>query len=302
MLKIAYNFSVRRKYIVNFYSNSIAILLLITRIKERKKMKKNFVLMILTFLLSATFIFAQDTTGRIIGTVSAADGVIPGATIVVRDNQTGREQTVTASSEGTFTVSQLEFGTYTVTVTATGYKTLTANELKIDAGREYPLNAVLEVGAVTEQVTVTAGAEQINASNAELSNTISQQQIRELPLNGRNPLALLNTVAGANRTTDSINGQRSSSTDYRRDGLNVQDNFIRTGGFVQDQPTVDDTSEVTVTTQNAGVEQEAVLVLFSSSRRAEVRLFMAHYMLLTVTPSSLLIRFSITNQLLKDRF
>lgn len=210
---------------------------------------------LLTILFSAVLGFAQDTTGKLVGTVSAPDGAIPGATIVVKDNQTGREQTFTSTDDGTFTVSQLEFGTYTVTITATGYKTLTANAVKIDVGREYPLNAVLEIGAVTEQVTITAGAEQINATNAELSTTISTQQVRELPLNGRNPLTLVRLQAGANPTTNSINGQRSSSTTFSRDGLNVQDNFIRTGGFVQDRPTVDDVSEITVVTQNSGVEQ-----------------------------------------------
>jgi hypothetical protein len=216
---------------------------------------KKVLLTILTLFLSATMNFAQDTTGRIIGSVSAPDGVIPGATIVVRDNQTGREQTVTASGEGSFTVPQLEFGTYTVTITATGYKIFVVNEVKIDAGREYPLNAQLELGQITEQVTITAGAEQINATNAELSNTISSQQLRELPLNGRSALGLIRLQAGANSTTSSINGQRSSSTTITRDGLNVQDNFIRTGAFVPDSPTVDDVSEITVTTQNAGVEQ-----------------------------------------------
>ncbi len=223
-----------------------------TQSKENKM--KKILLVILTLFLSAGMIYAQDTTGRIVGTVTAPDGVIPGATVVVRDNQTGRERTVTSGADGTFTVSQLEFGTYTVTITATGYKTLTANEVKIDAGREYPLNAQLEVGQITEQVTVTAGAEQINASNAELSTTVSTQQIRELPLNGRNPLSLINLQAGANATTNSINGQRSSATAVTRDGLNVQDNFIRTNTFVSDQPTVDDTGEFTITTQNAGVE------------------------------------------------
>jgi hypothetical protein len=174
----------------------------------------------------------------------------------VTDNQTGKTQTITTGDNGAFTVSQLEFGTYTVKVTANGYKTFVANDVKVDAGAERSLNPVLEVGAITEEVTVTAaGGEAINATNGELSTTISQQQIRELPLNTRNPLGLLNLIAGANPTSSSINGQRSSSTDYRRDGLNVQDNFIRTGGFVSDQPTVDDTSEFSVTTQNAGVEQ-----------------------------------------------
>ena len=216
---------------------------------------KKVLSVILTLFMSAAINFAQGTTGRIVGTVAAPDGVIPGATIVVRDNQTGREQTVVASEDGTFTVPQLEFGTYTITITAAGYKTFVSNDVKIDVGREYPLNAQLEVGQITEQVTVTAGAEQINSTNAELSTTISTQQVRELPLNGRNPLSLISLQAGANPTTNSINGQRSSSTTFSRDGLNVQDNFIRTGGFVSDRPTVDDVSEITVVTQNAGVEQ-----------------------------------------------
>lgn len=218
-------------------------------------MKGKLLSTVALLLFVAAAALAQDTTGKIIGSVSAPDGAIPGATVVVTDNQTGKERTVVAKDNGTFEVSQLEFGTYTVKITASGYKTFIATEVKIDAGREYPLNAQLEVGQITEEVTVTAGAEQINSSNAELSTTISSQQIRELPLNGRNPLSLLSLTAGANPTTNSINGQRSSSTTITRDGLNIQDNFIRTGSFVSDVPTVDDVSEITIVTQNAGVEQ-----------------------------------------------
>ena len=161
-------------------------------------MNKKVLVVCLAICLQAAAAFAQNTKGRIVGTVSAPDGVVPGAAIVVRDNQTGRKQTITASGEGTFTISQLEFGTYTVTITATGYKTFTTTDVKIDAGREYPLNALLEVGQVSEQVTVVAGAEQINSTNAELSTTISTQQVRELPLNGRSPLNLINLQAGSN--------------------------------------------------------------------------------------------------------
>jgi hypothetical protein len=215
-----------------------------------------YLTLLLTLFMSATLCIAQDTSGRIVGTVNASDGVIAGATVIVTDNQKGKTQTLTTSENGTFTVGQLEFGTYTVRISAPGFKTFVATDVKVDAGRERTLDALLEVGAIAEEVTVTAGGgEAINATNAELSTTISQEQIRELPLNTRNPLGLLNLIAGANATTNSINGQRSSSTDYRRDGLNVQDNYIRTGGFVQDQPTVDDTAEFSVTTQNAGVEQ-----------------------------------------------
>ncbi len=216
-------------------------------------MKKILLLGLALFLVSSA-IFAQSTTGKIVGSVSAPDGAVPGAIVTVTDSQTGKEKTATANDDGTFVVPQLEFGVYTVKVSANGFKTFTATDLKIDAGREYPLNVRLEVGQISEQVTITAGAEQINSSNGELNTVISPEQIRDLPLNGRNPLSLISLQAGANVTTNSINGQRSSSTTTTRDGLNVQDNFIRTNAFVSDAPTVDNTGEFTVTTQNAGAE------------------------------------------------
>jgi hypothetical protein len=127
--------------------------------------------------------------------------------------------------------------------------------LKIDAGREYTLNPTLEIGGIEEVVTVQAGADIINSSDAALSSTVSPRQVIDLPINGRNPLSLVSLQPGANATSNSINGQRSSNINVTRDGINVQDNFIRSGNFVQDQPSVDDTGEFTVTTQNAGAEQ-----------------------------------------------
>lgn len=209
-----------------------------------------------TFMLSllAALTFAQSTTGRLIGTVSSPDGLLPGATVVVTDNQTRRELTATTDDSGGYKFEQLSFGLYTVRITASGFTTFVATDVKIDANRDYSLNSTLQVGGASAEVVVQAGADIVNATDAALSNTISPRQVLELPLNGRNPLGLLNLQAGVNATSSSINGQRSSSQNYARDGINVQDNFIRTGGFVIDQPTVDDTGEFTVVTQNAGAE------------------------------------------------
>lgn len=226
-------------------------------------MIKRFVFTLLALCLFATTALAQTSnTGNLIGTVSGPDGVIPGATVTITDTQTQKERTVVTNGEGGFTVTQLDFGTYAVKVTASGFKTF-VTEVKIDAGREVSLKPVLEVGSIQETVTVTAGAEVVNSTNAALSNTISQKDVKELPINGRNPLALLNLLAGVNATSSSINGQRSTVTNYTRDGLNVQDNFIRLGGFVQDRPTVDDTGEFTAILQNAGAE-------FSSSQTVQL--------------------------------
>jgi hypothetical protein len=210
-------------------------------------------LAVLTLCMVAVSAFAQGNTGRLVGSAAGPDGNIAGASVTVKDNQNGKEQTVQASGDGTFTVQQLEPGTYTVTITAPGFKTFTTTNLKIDAARDYTLNAMLEVGNIRETVEVVAGADVVNASNGELSTSVTPRQVRELPINGRNPLNLLNLIAGSNPTSSSINGQRSSSVNYTRDGVNVQDNFIR-NGFVADQPTVDDTGEFTVITQNAGAE------------------------------------------------
>ncbi|HZG51433.1 MAG TPA: TonB-dependent receptor [Pyrinomonadaceae bacterium] len=214
---------------------------------------KRFMLAVLAMCAFTALAVAQGTGGRLVGTVAGPDGNIPGATITAKDNQTGKEQTAQASEDGSFNIPQLEAGTYTVTVTAQGFKTFNTSNLKIDVGRDYTLNATLEVGNINETVEVVAGADVINASNGELSTAVTPRQVRELPINGRNPLSLLNLIAGSNPTSSSINGQRSSSVNYTRDGLNVQDNFIR-NGFVSDQPTVDDTGEFTVITQNAGAE------------------------------------------------
>ena len=216
-------------------------------------MKKISLIIIAIFLFSSTM-FAQ-TTGTLRGTVSGPDGAIPGAKVVVKDNKTGRELNIQASDDGSFVVPQLDFGTYTVTVTAPGFKTSTTNDLKIDTGREFTLNPALEVGGIEEVVTVNAGTDIINASNAELSNTVGERQVIDLPINGRNPLALVSLQAGANATSQSVSGQRSTAINITRDGVNIQDQFIRTGPFVPDLPTVDDTGEFTVTTQNANASQ-----------------------------------------------
>lgn len=214
---------------------------------------KRFSLAVLALSLFAASAFAQGTKGRLVGSVAGPDGNIAGATVTAKDDLTGKEVVVQSTGDGTFSISQLEFGTYTVTVTAPGFKTFTGTNVKVDTGRDYTLNAMLEVGNISETVEVIAGADVINASTGELSSAISSRQVKDLPINGRNPLALLNLIAGSNPTSTSINGQRSSSVNYTRDGLNVQDNFIR-NGFVSDVPTVDDTGEFTVITQNAGAE------------------------------------------------
>ena len=215
------------------------------------------ILIVIVFALTA---LAQSNTGRLVGSVSGPDGVVPGATVVVTDDKTNKEKTIVSGGDGGFIIPQMEVGNYTVKVTANGFKTFTAKEVKIDIGREYSLSVALEVGAVSDSVTVTAGNDVLNATNAELSNTISAKQILELPLLGRNPLNLLSIQAGVSQNgaqNSSINGLRTSFTNITRDGINVQDGFIRSNAtdFSPNRPSVDDTGEFTIVLQNSGADQ-----------------------------------------------
>src|SRR5260370_6995917 len=140
--------------------------------------------------------FGQSATGRLGGTVSGPEGVLPNANIVVTDNQTKQARNITSNGEGGFSLPQLNVGTYTVTITVTGFKTFTANDLKIDVGKEYALNPTLEVVGIQESVTVTAGSDIVNSTNAELSNTVNETQLLGLPINGRDPTPLIQLQPG----------------------------------------------------------------------------------------------------------
>ena len=140
----------------------------------------------LALLVFAPSAFSQGSTGRLVGSVTDPGGaVIPGATVTVKDNQTGREVTAAASGEGGFAFSQLQVGSYTVTITATGYSTFIATDVKIDSNRDNTLNVAMTVGGVKENVTVVGGADIVNSANGELSNTVSEKQVKELPISGR---------------------------------------------------------------------------------------------------------------------
>lgn len=221
-------------------------------------MKK--LLFVLALVSAFAFTAFGQTTGSLSGTVSGPDGVLPGATVVARDNKTSREFTTTTNEEGFFQFPQLEFGTYTVRVSATGFKTLVANELKIDVGRSATLNPTLEVGEVSAEVVVTAGADIVTATSAQVSNTVSPQQILSLPLLTRNPLSLTGLQAGVSSNSaqnTTINGMRTTFTNITRDGVNIQDAFIRTNAtdFAPGRPSVDDTGEFTISLANQEADQ-----------------------------------------------
>ena len=208
---------------------------------------------------------AQVPTGTILGTVKDAQGLaIPAATVTLTNQGTSKTQTGKTSSHGSYEFTHLNVGLYTVEVSKAGFKNQVASSIKLDASTEYSVPPlVLEVGPVSETVTVEAGANLVRTAGAEITDTVEKQQIEELPLLDRNPLALLSTQAGVTRNhrnraagvdTTVINGQRQSFSNLTLDGVNIQDNFVRSESldYTPNYLFMSQVGEFTTTTQNGG--------------------------------------------------
>jgi outer membrane receptor protein involved in Fe transport len=129
--------------------------------------------------------------------------------------------------------------------------------LKVEPARETTIAAIsLEVASVRQSVEVTADAQTVQTANAEISNTVTNEQVRRLPLLDRDPLSLILTQAGVvsnGRASTVINGQRSSYSNMTLDGINIQDNYIRDDAvdYSPNMPLIDQVSEITVATSNS---------------------------------------------------
>lgn len=217
---------------------------------------------LLTLLLANVTAFAQvSTAGRLTGAVTDAQGaVVPDAQITVKNNETQTQFTAKTDKEGGWTLPSVAPGTYTVAVTAPGFKTTIVQAVKVDAGQPATVNAVLEAGGVNEQVVVTGGGEVLQTASANIASTITGREISELPFSTRDAMQLVLTLPGVQTPgtsrTSSVNGLPKSSLNITLDGANIQDNFLKSsdGFFTSTQPKSDAVEEVSVSTATPGAE------------------------------------------------
>jgi hypothetical protein len=207
-------------------------------------------------LTLAVSCFAQ-VTGRLSGSVTDASGAaIPNAAVnlLLPGGSKPVLSTVT-TAEGLFTFTNVRPENYDLAIEASGFLKYSLRGLKIDPARETSLPAIkLELAGVTQSVDVTADIQTVQTSNAEISTTVTNDQVRRLPMLDRDPMALISTQAGVSSNADDIviNGTRSSYSNVTLDGINIQDNFIRTGGlgFQPNLLLLDQVSEFTISTSN----------------------------------------------------
>ncbi len=148
---------------------------------------------------------AQITTTTISGIVSdSTGGGIPNAQVTVSNVGTGATRTVTTNVQGAYRIDLLPVGEYEVEVSASGFKKSKQTGISLEMNRAARVDAVLSVGSVNEEVTVTADAPLVNTSNAQIGRTTGNAEITNLPIVGRNVYTLLNLTPGVDSNVNSI--------------------------------------------------------------------------------------------------
>jgi len=217
-----------------------------------------------TITVCVTAAFAQSTSGRIQGSVTDAQGgVVPGAQIRVVNTEYGQALEAITDELGFWAIPPAPTATYTVTISLAGFKSVTIQNVKVDAGVPATVNAKLEVGSVSETVEVTGGAEILQTETASLTSTLIGLQLHELPFTSRNLTELIVTqpgsaTPGVPRST-SVYGLPQSALNVTLDGINIQDNANKSsdGFFNAIFPRADAIEEMTVSSTAAGADSNA---------------------------------------------
>jgi len=229
-------------------------------------------IMLIVFPL-ASALLSQGTTGIISGTIRDQTGaVMPGASIQITNQETGRIRTAATDSGGRYRVPALELGILDVQASAAGFRTAVKPGVMLTVGSEVIVDLAMEVGQVAENVTVTGEVPLVQSTSAELSGLVGDKEIRDLPLNGRSyeHLALLQpgVVLFANHSatltfrvqhsagsTLSVDGTSPYFNTYVLDGSQLYDHTSGALGSVAgDNLGVDAILEFRVLTHNYSAE------------------------------------------------
>jgi hypothetical protein len=212
---------------------------------------------------------AQSGTASLSGRVTDAQGsIIPGATVTVNSATTGTTRTSVTNESGLYSLAAMPPGVYDLTVELTGFRTAKVEKLELRVDLPARADVQLEVGALAEQVVVQAESKLINTTDASMGNNMSQEQIRNLPIEARNVVHLLSLQPGAvfvpvnpddpNKRDDprygSVSGSRADQQNVTLDGVDVNDPQLQIGYTTAVPVTTESLQEFKVNTSNYGAE------------------------------------------------
>jgi hypothetical protein len=180
---------------------------------------------------SATVAWGQTGTASIVGEVTDAQGaVIVGAKVTITHIETKSSRTVETDSTGSYQFASLIPGIYSVRVEMQGFRTAVVEKLELLVNTSTRTNIKLEVGQITETVTISEAALALNVTDATIGNVITPKQVMSLPLEGRSPSSLLVLQSGVAFSGDfgdtrsgSVSGARSDQSNVTLDGVSIND-------------------------------------------------------------------------------
>src|ERR1044071_9043129 len=207
----------------------------------RKKLALYAVLITLAAGLLAGAHAQTSTAGSISGTVRDPQGAaVPNAQVVIEEETTAQKRPVRTGGDGTYSAESVPVGRYSVSAAPQGFKRTVATGIEVHVAERVVADIKLEVGAVTETVTVTGAAQLVETESGRVSSLVSEKQVTELPLNGRNYAALVTLVPGLSAPNEggafgtrgtgldshvdmSVNGNQSNANLWTVDGVNNMD-------------------------------------------------------------------------------
>ncbi len=229
---------------------------------------KRTLLLLVTVLLAVSFSgFAQDTA-NIDGTVTDKSGaVIPGATVTISNPDKGFTRVLTSDSAGFFSITAIPIGDYVVTAEASGFQKLVRSGITLNVGQHQRVDMQMSVGQVTQEVTVTGNLPKVQTDTAAVSSVITNTQIQNLDLNGRNWVSLALLVPGAvpdngldvtdvgvnGNNSISFNGNRMQYNNWEIDGGNNTDEG--SASTFNTYPSLDSIGEFRISTSTYGADQ-----------------------------------------------
>jgi len=227
----------------------------------------SLVFMVAVAVMTCTLAFAQKDTGGIGGVVTDPSGaVVSGAKVIVTDVDRGTSVVVTTNAQGEYVASPLKIGRYTVTVEKQGFQKSVLGPVKVDVQAQPAVNAKLQVGSISETVTITTQGPQLETETSELGQVQDSHTIETLPLNGRNyaQLALLGAGVGPAEPGSRVelsygfssNGSRSLQNNFQLDGVDNNSDLgdVLNGSAYVIQPSVDAIAEFKVETNSYSAE------------------------------------------------
>jgi hypothetical protein len=213
---------------------------------------------LLLFALSASGVSAQSTASISGQVKDSSGGVMPGVSVVVKNDTTGATQESTTDADGRYQVSALGAGAYTVTASLSGFKTAVQKSVRVAPGEPVTITLTLEVGSLSETVVVSSSSELINTQTATVASTLNSDQLLRMPTPTRNALNAVAFLPGINTSgtnrDSTINGLPETFVSITLDGVSNNDNFLRNTDsfFASVTPRQDAVEAVSVTLAAAG--------------------------------------------------